>query len=118
MGKETRTSKREMKHTRVRKKIEGTESRPRLTVFRSLKYIYAQLIDDKSGTTLVSASSLKGFENKSTDSVNTAKEVGLSIGKLALEKNIHKVVFDRSGYIYHGRIKALADGAREAGLEF
>ena len=107
-----------MKHTRVRKKIQGTAERPRLTVFRSLKYIYAQVIDDKTGNTLVSASSLVNTTAKSKDSVAAAKEVGQTLGTLAKSKNIQKVVFDRGGYIYHGRIKALAEGAREAGLEF
>jgi large subunit ribosomal protein L18 len=107
-----------MKHTRVRKKIQGTADRPRLTVFRSLKYIYAQVIDDKTGNTLVSASSLINTSAKSKDSVLAAKEVGQTLGSLAKAKSINKVVFDRGGYIYHGRIKALAEGAREAGLEF
>lgn len=118
MSKDTRASTRKMKHTRVRKKIQGTSDRPRLTVFRSLKYIYAQVIDDKTGNTLVSASSLVNTTAKSKDSVLAAKEVGQALGSLAKAKNIHKVVFDRGGYIYHGRIKALAEGAREAGLEF
>ncbi len=117
MSKSNRISIRKSKHERVRKKIKGTSDRPRLTVFRSLKYIYAQLIDDNAGTTIVSASSLKGFSG-SKDSSETAKEVGRLIGKLASEKNIQKVVFDRSGYLYHGRIKALAEGARESGLQF
>lgn len=118
MSKDTRATTRKMKHTRVRKKIQGTPERPRLTVFRSLKYIYAQVIDDKSGNTLVSASSLVNTTSKSKDSVVAAKEVGQTLGSLAKAKNIQKVVFDRGGYIYHGRIKALAEGAREAGLEF
>lgn len=118
MSKDTRASTRKMKHTRVRKKIKGTPERPRLTVFRSLKYIYAQVIDDKNGMTLVSASSMVSVQSQSKDSVSAAKEVGHTLGTLAKEKNILKVVFDRSGYIYHGRIKALAEGAREAGLEF
>ena len=117
MSKSNRITIRKSKHERVRKKIKGTSDRPRLTVFRSLKYIYAQLIDDNAGTTIVSASSLKGFSG-SKDSSETAKEVGRLIGKLASEKNIQKVVFDRSGYLYHGRIKALAEGARESGLQF
>jgi large subunit ribosomal protein L18 len=117
VSKSNRLYIRKSKHERVRKKIKGTSERPRLTVFRSLKYIYAQLIDDTEGRTIVSASSLKGFSG-SRDSAEIAKEVGKLIGKLALEKNIQKVVFDRSGYLYHGRIKALAEGARESGLQF
>ncbi|MCL4461121.1 MAG: 50S ribosomal protein L18 [Nitrospirae bacterium] len=117
MSRSYRITIRKSKHERVRKKIKGTSDRPRLTVFRSLKYIYAQLIDDNIGKTIVSASSLKGFSG-SKDSTETAKEVGKLIGKLAIEKNIQKVVFDRSGYLYHGRIKALAEGARESGLQF
>ncbi|MHB8543188.1 MAG: 50S ribosomal protein L18 [Leptospirales bacterium] len=105
------------KHERVRKKIKGTAARPRLTIFRSLKCIYAQIIDDTQGKTLVSASSLKGFSG-SRDSTLVAREVGKMIGKLATQIEIKKIVFDRSGYLYHGRVKALADGAREAGLEF
>jgi large subunit ribosomal protein L18 len=109
------------KHKRVRLKISGTPERPRLCVFRSSKHIYAQIIDDVSSTTLVAASTLdealKGkFENYGNK--EAAREVGKLIGNKAKEKGITKVVFDRSGYLYHGRIKELADGAREAGLEF
>lgn len=117
MAKSTRILIRKSKHERVRKKIKGSAEKPRLVIFRSLKYIYAQVIDDFSGTTLVSASSLKGFSG-SKDTTQTAREVGKMIGKLAMEKNIQKVVFDRGGYLYHGRVKALADGARESGLQF
>ncbi|MHB1925845.1 MAG: 50S ribosomal protein L18 [Leptospirillum sp.] len=117
MAKSTRILIRKSKHERVRKKIKGSAEKPRLVIFRSLKYIYAQVIDDFSGTTLVSASSLKGFSG-SKDTTQTAREVGKLIGKLAIEKNIQKVVFDRGGYLYHGRVKALADGARESGLQF
>lgn len=117
MAKSTRIRIRKSKHERVRKKIKGSAEKPRLVIFRSLKYIYAQVIDDFSGTTLVSASSLKGFSG-SKDTTQTAREVGKLIGKLAMEKNIQKVVFDRGGYLYHGRVKALADGARESGLQF
>jgi large subunit ribosomal protein L18 len=106
---------------RIRKKISGTPERPRLNVFRSLKNIYAQVIDDISGNTLVSASSLEQavvdhpkFESK----VETAKFVGKLVGERAIEKGIDKVVFDRGGFLYHGRVKALSDGAREAGLVF
>ena len=117
MAKSTRILIRKSKHERVRKKIKGSAEKPRLVIFRSLKYIYVQVIDDFSGTTLVSASSLKGFSG-SKDTTQTAREVGKMIGKLAMEKNIQKVVFDRGGYLYHGRVKALADGARESGLQF
>lgn len=109
------------KHVRVRKKISGTGERPRLCVFRSAKHIYAQVIDDVTGTTLVSASTLdeavKG-KLKYTGNKEAAHEVGKLVGNKAVEKGIKKVVFDRGGYLYHGRVKELADGAREAGLEF
>ena len=109
------------KHVRVRKKISGTPETPRLCVFRSSKHIYAQIIDDVSSTTLVAASTLdealKG-KVKRTGNREAAKEVGKLIGSKALEKGIKKVVFDRGGYLYHGRVKELADGVREAGLEF
>ena len=100
---------------RVRRKILGTSEMPRLTVYRSNRYIYAQLIDDTKGFTLCSASSLK-LNKKLT--CETAKEVGETIGKFAVEKGIKSIVFDRNGYKYHGRVKALADGARSAGLQF
>lgn len=106
-------------HDRIRLKVHGTEERPRLAVFRSLKHIYAQVIDDRKGHTLAAASS--GGKNASTKSggnVAGAKEIGKLIAQRAKEKGITKVVFDRGGYLYHGRVKALADAAREAGLEF
>ena len=109
------------KHVRVRKKISGTAERPRLNVFRSSKHIYAQIIDDAKGATLVSASSDdKELKEKITNggNKNAAKLVGEAIAKRALAAGIEKVVFDRGGYIYTGRIKELADGAREAGLKF
>ncbi|MCX7773498.1 MAG: 50S ribosomal protein L18 [Clostridia bacterium] len=109
------------KHDRVRKKITGTAERPRLCVFRSAKHIYAQIIDDVSSTTLVAASSLdEALKGKLeyTGNKDAAKEVGKLIGAKAVEKGIKQVVFDRGGYLYHGRIKELADGAREAGLDF
>ncbi|MFQ5736807.1 MAG: 50S ribosomal protein L18 [Thermodesulfobacteriota bacterium] len=103
---------------RVRKKIKGTSERPRLNVFRSNKHIYAQVIDDFTGVTLASASSqAKGFDAK-LKKTEAARKVGETVAKLSVDKGVAKVVFDRSGYIYHGRIKALADGAREAGLKF
>ena len=102
-------------HARIRAKLSGTGERPRLNVYRSLNHIYAQVIDDQKGETLVSASSVK---LKTGGNVAAAKEIGKAIAEKAVEKGIKKVVFDRGGYLYHGRIKALADAAREAGLEF
>lgn len=109
------------KHIRVRRKVKGTPERPRLNVFRSLKQIYAQVIDDTTGTTLVAASTLdEALKGKVAFGGNkeAAKEVGKLIAQKALDKGIKSVVFDRGGYIYHGRVKELADAAREAGLEF
>ena len=107
------------RHARVRKNISGTAERPRLNVFRSSKHIYAQIIDDTKGITLVSASSLeKAFTEDNGGNCDAAKTVGKMVAQRALEKGIKAVVFDRGGYIYHGRVAALADGAREAGLEF
>ena len=100
---------------RIRRKVSGTAERPRLTVFRSGRHVYGQIVDDVSGNTLVAASTLKLGGNSS---VSCAKKVGEALAKAALEKNISNVVFDRSGYIYHGRVKAIADGAREGGLNF
>lgn len=112
---------RQRKHERVRKRISGTPERPRLNVFRSLKHIYAQIIDDTTGTTLVSASTvdeaLKGKLNSGSNK-EAAREVGKLLARKALEKGITKVVFDRGGYLYHGRVRELAEGAREGGLEF
>jgi large subunit ribosomal protein L18 len=112
---------RQKKHLRIRKNIAGTPGMPRLAVFRSLHHIYAQVIDDTKGITLVSASTLeaplKGALDN-TGNVAAAKQVGLEVGKKAKEQGITKVVFDRGGNIYHGRVKALAEGAREAGLDF
>ena len=106
------------RHRRVRAKISGTAACPRLNVFRSSKHIYAQLIDDVNGVTLVSASSMdKEFEGEGGNK-EAAKKVGQLIGKRAVEKGIETVVFDRGGYLYHGRVKELADGARESGLKF
>ncbi|THB67183.1 MAG: 50S ribosomal protein L18 [Desulfovibrio sp.] len=105
---------------RIRKKISGTAERPRLVVFRSNQSIYCQLVDDLTGATLASASSLALGRQGGAMPLNkdTATKVGEEIARLAKEKDIKEVVFDRNGYIYHGRIKALADGAREAGLKF
>ena len=106
------------RHKRVRKGISGTAERPRLCVFRSSKNIYAQIIDDVAGNTLVSASSLEaGFEGNGGNK-EAAKNVGIAVAKKALDKGITEVVFDRGGYVYHGRVKELADGAREGGLKF
>lgn len=104
-------------HARIRQKLTGTTERPRLNVYRSLNHIYAQVIDDQKGETLASASTL-ALELKTGGNIAAAKEVGKSVAERAAEKGIKKVVFDRGGYLYHGRIKALADAAREAGLEF
>jgi large subunit ribosomal protein L18 len=103
---------------RVRKKVSGSGERPRLSVFRSNKQIYCQLIDDISGKTLASASSAEEGIQKDVSKVEQAKAVGQVIGQRAVELNIGSVVFDRGGYLYHGRVKALADGAREKGLKF
>lgn len=106
------------RHLRVRAKINGTSERPRLNVYRSAKHIYAQLIDDVKGITIVSASTLeKSFEG-SGGNKEAARKVGLSIAQKAKKAGITKVVFDRGGYLYHGRVKELAEGAREGGLEF
>ena len=107
-------------HTRIREKMSGTPERPRLNVYRSLNHIYTQLIDDQNGVTIVSASSMgkKGEQGPYGGNVAAAKTVGTLIAERAREKGIKKVVFDRGGYLYHGRVKALADAAREAGLEF
>ena len=114
-----RTMSRERRHLRVRKKVSGTPVRPRLSVFRSEKNIYAQIIDDVNAVTLVAASSLdKDFSTKAGSNKEAAKLVGELVAKRAIEKGITEVVFDRGGYIYHGRVQELAEGAREAGLKF
>jgi large subunit ribosomal protein L18 len=104
-------------HARIRRKMTGTTERPRLNVYRSLNHIYAQVIDDTTGQTLVSASTLSA-KLKTGGNVAAAKEVGKLVAERAQQKGIKRVVFDRGGYLYHGRIKALADAARESGLEF
>ncbi|MDR1781921.1 MAG: 50S ribosomal protein L18 [Bacilli bacterium] len=115
--KQSRNDVRQKRHARVRTKVSGTKECPRLNVFRSNKHISVQIIDDVEGKTLVSASSLQmKLENGSN--IAAAQEVGKEIAKRALDAKISKVVFDRGGYLYHGRVKALADAAREAGLEF
>ena len=105
-------------HRRIRRKLSGTAERPRLAVFRSVAHIYAQVIDDVKGTTLVSASSVDKGGKTNGGNVSAAKAIGKLVAERAKEKGIKAVVFDRGGYQYHGRIKALADAAREAGLEF
>jgi large subunit ribosomal protein L18 len=107
-------------HQRMRQRMSGTAERPRLNVYRSLNHIYAQVIDDASGKTLVAASTVHGKKGsrKTGGNVASAKEIGKAIAQRAQEKGIKKVVFDRGGYLYHGRIKALVEAAREAGLEF
>ena len=109
---------RKKRHARVRAKINGTASRPRLCVYRSLANIYAQVIDDTCGKTLVSASSVEKDFGVYGGNKDAAKKVGELVAKRALEKGIEEVVFDRGGYIFHGRVKELADAAREAGLKF
>ncbi|HZL98158.1 MAG TPA: 50S ribosomal protein L18 [Terriglobales bacterium] len=119
--KNQRETARQNRKGRIRKRIFGTEQRPRLSVFRSAKHIYAQLVIDSTGSTILAASTLSPdlrAEIGDLDKSDAAKKVGQWIGKKALEKNIQKVVFDRNGFLYHGRIKALADGARESGLVF
>jgi len=112
---------RERRHRRVRAKINGTSQCPRLCVFRSNKYIYAQLIDDQKGKTLLSVTDKKPktkSKTKESSNINSALEVGKILAKKAIEKKIKKIVFDRGGYKYHGRVKAIAEGARQGGLKF
>lgn len=114
----SRSAARQRRHRRVRRRIVGTPERPRLAVFRSNRYIYAQVIDDAAGHTLASASSLEGDLRSKTLNVETAAAVGKLVGERAKEAGVGTVLFDRGGNAYHGRVKALADAAREAGLEF
>lgn len=119
MAKDTRASRRAARHARVRKDVHGTPERPRMCVFRSNKNISVQVIDDVHGVTLASASTLEkelGIDNGGNK--EAAKQIGEVIAKRALEKGIETVAFDRGGFLYHGRVKELADGAREAGLKF
>jgi large subunit ribosomal protein L18 len=116
-----KTESRLKRKKRIRKKLVGTGNRPRLCVFRSAKHIYAQIIDDSLGQTLAAASSMEKAVRENPDSKNkvaTATAVGKIIGQRAMEKGFKQVVFDRNGFLYHGRIKAVSEGAREAGLEF
>ncbi|ERI95349.1 ribosomal protein L18 [Clostridiales bacterium oral taxon 876 str. F0540] len=118
INKDDRQQSRVRRHLRIRKKVSGTAERPRLSVYRSEKNIYAQIIDDVAQITLVSASTLDKDFNGVGSNKEAAKEVGKLVAQRAIEKGIKSVVFDRGGYIYHGRIQELAEGAREAGLEF
>jgi large subunit ribosomal protein L18 len=116
-----RDSKNEIRlriHKRIRRKVAGTPERPRLAIFRSVNHIYAQLIDDQQGNTVVAAGSTEKDIRGKGGNVEGAKLIGQKVAERAKEKGITKVVFDRGGYLYHGRVKALADAAREAGLEF
>jgi large subunit ribosomal protein L18 len=118
---DSRRESRKRRHIRIRKKVSGTPDRLRLSVYRSLNHIYAQIIDDTKGNTLVAASSLDkdlSDDKSNRGNIKTAKLVGALIAKRALERGIKKIVFDKSGYLYHGSIKALAEATREAGLEF
>ena len=121
VSKKSRSEVRVKKHRRIRNRLSGTTECPRLAVFRSNNHMYAQIIDDTVGNTLVSASTLQKevkAELEKTDNVDAAAYLGTVIAKRAIEKGINTVVFDRGGFIYHGKVKALADAAREAGLEF
>lgn len=121
VSKACRAKVREKKHMRIRNRFQGTAERPRLAVYRSNNHMYAQIIDDSVGNTLTSASTLQKdvkAELEKTNNVDAAAAVGTVIAKRALEKGITEVVFDRGGYIYHGKVQALADAAREAGLKF
>ena len=121
VSKQSRSEIREKKHARLRNRFSGTAERPRLAVFRSNNHMYAQIIDDTVGNTLVAASTAEKAikaELEKTNNVDAAAYVGTVIAKRAIEKGIKEVVFDRGGFIYHGKVQALADAAREAGLEF
>ena len=121
VGKESRQEIRAKKHLKIRNRFNGTAERPRLAVFRSNNHMYAQIIDDEAGKTLVSASTLEKdikAELKNTDNVEAAAYIGDVVAKRAIEKGIKTVVFDRAGYIYHGKVAAVAEAARKAGLEF
>jgi large subunit ribosomal protein L18 len=121
MAKESRFESRRRRHARVRRNISGTTERPRLNVFRSLRHIYAQVIDDSTGQTLVSASTLDKDLRSEIGELEVheqAKAIGKAVAERARAKGIEKVIFDRGGYPYHGRVKALADGSREGGLVF
>jgi large subunit ribosomal protein L18 len=117
MAQKTRADIRRAVHSRIRRKVRGTADRPRLAVYRSLNHIYAQVIDDDNGKTLASAStSEKGFDGKTGGNIEAARAVGRTIAERAIGAGISSVVYDRGGYVYHGRVKALLDATREAGL--
>ena len=119
MGRKTSQEIRQAVHKRIRNKISGSAERPRLAVFRSVNHIYAQMIDDAKGVTLASASTTEtAWRGRTGGNIAAAKEIGKLIADRAKEKGIKRVVFDRGGYIYHGRVRSLAEAAREAGLEF
>ena len=119
MGRKTRQDIREAVHKRIRTKISGSTERPRLAVYRSVNHIYAQIIDDGERVTLVAASTVEqAWRGRTGGNIAAAKEIGKLIADRAKEKGIKRVVFDRGGYIYHGRVRSLAEAAREAGLEF
>jgi large subunit ribosomal protein L18 len=124
IGKASKDQTRQKIHSRIRKSLAGTTERPRLNIYRSVNHIYAQVIDDAKGVTLVSAASIekgkgsKGEKRPTGGNVASAKDVGKLIAERAQQKGVKKVVFDRGGYLYHGRVKALAEAARAAGLEF
>ena len=118
MARESRNDTRVRIHKRIRSRVAGSAERPRLAIFRSLNHIYAQVIDDQQGHTLVAASSTEKDARGKGGNVEGAKLIGKMVAERAKDKGITKVVFDRGGYLYHGRVKALADAARQAGLEF
>jgi large subunit ribosomal protein L18 len=123
INKPSRALARRKRHYKMRRYLSGTAARPRLTVFKSNKYIYAQVIDDVAGVTIASASTtdaafVKKLKLKSTSNLDAAKAVGTQVAKNAMEKGVESIVFDRSGYVYHGKVAAVADAAREAGLQF
>jgi large subunit ribosomal protein L18 len=118
MARESRNVIRTRIHKRIRRRVAGTQERPRLAIFRSIHHIYAQLIDDQQGHTLVAAASTEKDLRGKGGNVEGAKLIGKTVAERAKQKGITKVVFDRGGYLYHGRVKALADAARQAGLEF
>lgn len=116
-----KTSKNEIRkriHARIRRRVRGSSERPRLAIFRSVSHIYAQVIDDRAGHTVAAAASTEKSVGASGGNIAGAKQIGKLVAERAKEKGVSKVVFDRGGYLYHGRVKALADAAREAGLEF
>jgi large subunit ribosomal protein L18 len=117
-GKHNKYERRNIRRKRIRKRVSGTVERPRLSVYRSSRHIYAQIVDDRTGTTLVAASSREKDIPTAPGRIDASTEIGKRLGERAKEKGVVKCCFDRGGYLYHGRVKALADGARSAGLEF